>query len=614
MKRLFFFFFVHLVESILAPLFKMLEATFELFVPIIVAEMIDTGVAGRDVSFLVKRLILLLVLAACGLAFSITAQYFSAKVATDTAEMMRNDLFRHMETLSWHQIDSLGTSTLITRMTSDINTVQNGVNMFLRLFLRSPFVVFGAMFMAFTVDSHTAMTFVVVIPVLFLIVFAVLLATMPLYRKVQKQLDAIMRTTRENLLGVRVVRAFNRQESEKSAFDSESDNLYDRQIFVGKISALLNPMTYVVINLGIVAILWIGGRQVNAGALTQGKIIAQVNYMSQILVELIKLANLIILLSRAMASARRVDDVFRITNNMQDGTQPFPSVTGAVSAADQSADRKTQAEIASTSDLNAVHTDKVNGASIDFRDVVFRYEKDAEPALTDITFHADAGSTIGIIGGTGSGKSSIVNLIPRFYDTESGSVMLNGTDVRQIRTDDLRSHIGLVPQKAMLFHGTLRDNMKWGREDATDEEINEAIDIAQAREFVDSKGAGLDLMIEQEGRNLSGGQKQRLTIARAVVRKPDILILDDSASALDFATDAALRHAIRTRAGSCTVILVSQRVSTVRSADEILVMNDGKLAGCGTHRELLNSCPEYQDICASQMTPEEIARDREGDV
>ena len=581
MKRLFFYMRAHLVESILAPLFKMLEATFELFVPIIVAAMIDTGVAGRDVSFLVKRLLLLLVLAACGLAFSITAQYFSAKVATDTAETMRNDLFRHMETLSWHQIDSLGTSTLITRMTSDINTVQNGVNMFLRLFLRSPFVVFGAMFMAFTVDSHTAMTFVIVIPVLFLIVFAVLLATMPLYRKVQKQLDAIMRTTRENLLGVRVVRAFNRQESEKSAFDSESDNLYDRQIFVGKISALLNPMTYVVINLGIVAILWIGGRQVNTGALTQGKIIAQVNYMSQILVELIKLANLIILLSRAMASARRVDDVFRITNDMEDGSQPFPPAAA--------------------------------GVSVDFHDVVFRYEKDAEPALTDITFHADAGSTIGIIGGTGSGKSSIVNLIPRFYDTESGSVILNGRDVRQIRTDDLRSHIGLVPQKAVLFHGTLRDNMKWGREDATDEEINEAIDIAQAREFVDSKGEGLDLMIEQEGRNLSGGQKQRLTIARAVVRKPDILILDDSASALDFATDAALRHAIRTRAGNSTVILVSQRVSTVRSADEILVMNDGKLAGCGTHRELLNSCPEYQDICASQMTPEEIARDREGD-
>ena len=428
----------HLVESILAPLFKMLEATFELFVPIIVAEMIDTGVAGRDVSFLVKRLLLLLVLAACGLAFSITAQYFSAKVATDTAETMRNDLFRHMETLSWHQIDSLGTSTLITRMTSDINTVQNGVNMFLRLFLRSPFVVFGAMFMAFTVDSHTA-----------------------------------------------------------------------------------------------------------------------------------------------MASARRVDDVFRITNDMEDGSQPFPPAAA--------------------------------GVSVDFHDVVFRYEKDAEPALTDITFHADAGSTIGIIGGTGSGKSSIVNLIPRFYDTESGSVILNGRDVWQIRTDDLRSHIGLVPQKAVLFHGTLRDNMKWGREDATDEEINEAIDIAQAREFVDSKGEGLDLMIEQEGRNLSGGQKQRLTIARAVVRKPDILILDDSASALDFATDAALRHAIRTRAGNSTVILVSQRVSTVRSADEILVMNDGKLAGCGTHRELLNSCPEYQDICASQMTPEEIARDREGD-
>lgn len=570
---------VHLFESILAPLFKMLEATFELFVPIIVADMIDTGVADRDVHYLVQRCILLLILAVCGLFFSIIAQYFSAKVATHTAQMMRDDLFDHIETLSWRQIDSLGTSTLITRMTSDINTVQNGVNMFLRLFLRSPFVVFGAMIMAFTVDSRTAMTFVVAIPVLFLIVFAILLVTMPLYRKVQKQLDTIMRTTRENLLGVRVVRAFNRQNSEKKTFDSESAGLYDRQIHVGKISALLNPLTYVVINLGIVAVLWIGAGQVYTGSLTQGKIIAQVNYMSQILVELIKLANLIILLSRAMASARRVDDVFRVTNDRTDGTEPFPD-----------------------SDYG--------GASIDFSDVLFRYEENAEPALSGITFHADAGSTIGIIGGTGSGKSSIVNLIPRFYDVESGSVKLNGTDVRQIRERDLRSHIGLVPQKSVLFHGTLRDNMKWGREDATDEEINEAIDIAQAREFVDNKGAGLDLMIEQEGRNLSGGQKQRLTIARAVVRKPDILILDDSASALDFATDAALRKAIRTQSGNRTVILVSQRVSTVRSADQILVMDDGKLAGCGTHRELLNTCREYQEICASQMTPEEIQRDR----
>ena len=583
MKRLFSYMKVHLLESVLAPLFKMLEATFELFVPIIVADMIDKGVADRDVHYLVQRCILLLVLAACGLAFSITAQYFSAKVATHTAQMMRDDLFAHIETLSWRQIDSLGTSTLITRMTSDINTVQNGVNMFLRLFLRSPFVVFGAMIMAFTVDSRTAMPFVVAIPVLFLIVFAILLVTMPLYRKVQKQLDTIMRTTRENLLGVRVVRAFNRQESEKQAFDSESAGLYDRQIFVGKISALLNPLTYVVINLGIVAILWIGAGQVYTGSLTQGKIIAQVNYMSQILVELIKLANLIILLSRAMASARRVDDVFKITNDRTDGTEAFP-VTGN------------------------------GGATIDFDNVLFRYEETAEPALSGITFHADAGSTIGIIGGTGSGKSSIVNLIPRFYDVESGSVRLNGKDVREIRERDLRSHIGLVPQKAVLFHGTLRDNMKWGREDATDSDINEAIDIAQAREFVDSKGDGLDLMIEQEGRNLSGGQKQRLTIARAVVRKPDILILDDSASALDFATDAALRKAIRSQSGSRTVILVSQRVSTVRSADQILVMDDGRLAGCGTHRELLNTCREYQEICASQMTPEEIQRDRAAGV
>ena len=549
MKRLFSYIKADLGEAILAPLFKMLEAIFELFVPIIVADMIDRGVAGRDVQYLIHRCILLLVLAACGLAFSITAQYFSAKVATGTAQRMRDDLFSHIMTLSWRQIDDLGTSALITRMTSDINTIQNGVNMFLRLFLRSPFVVFGAMIMAFTVDTKTAMIFVVVVPVLFLIVFAILLITMPLYRKVQKQLDAIMQTTRENLLGVRVVRAFNRQESEKKAFDSEADDFYHRQIFAGKISALLNPLTLVVINIGIIAILWTGGRQVYTGALSQGKLIAQINYMSQILTELIKLANLIILLSRAMASERRVDDIFNVTNDRADGTDAFPASQNG-------------------------------GASIDFNDVSFRYEKDAEPALSGITFHADAGSTIGIIGGTGSGKSSIVNLIPRFYDADSGSVCINGMDVRSIRENDLR--------------------------------IYRAIDIAQAREFVDSKKQGLDLMIEQEGRNLSGGQKQRLTIARAIVRNPEILILDDSASALDFATDADLRKALRTEEGTRTVILVSQRVSTVRAADQILVMEDGRLAGAGTHRELLQNCREYQEICASQMTPEEIRSDLAG--
>ncbi|MCH3999155.1 MAG: ABC transporter ATP-binding protein/permease [Lachnospiraceae bacterium] len=581
MKRLFSYMKADLGEAILAPFFKMLEAIFELFVPIIVADMIDRGVAGRDVKYLIHRCILLLVLAACGLAFSITAQYFSAKVATGTAQRMRDDLFSHIMTLSWRQIDDLGTSALITRMTSDINTIQNGVNMFLRLFLRSPFVVFGAMIMAFTVDTKTAMIFVVVVPVLFLIVFAILLITMPLYRKVQKQLDAIMQTTRENLLGVRVVRAFNRQESEKKAFDSEADDFYHRQIFAGKISALLNPLTLVVINIGIIAILWTGGRQVYTGALSQGKLIAQINYMSQILTELIKLANLIILLSRAMASERRVNDIFNVTNDREDGTNAFPASQNG-------------------------------GASIDFNDVSFRYEKDAEPALSGITFHADAGSTIGIIGGTGSGKSSIVNLIPRFYDADSGSVCINGMDVRSIRENDLRHHIGLVPQKAVLFRGSLRDNMKWGRDDASDSDIYRAIDIAQAREFVDSKKQGLDLMIEQEGRNLSGGQKQRLTIARAIVRNPEILILDDSASALDFATDADLRKALRTEEGTRTVILVSQRVSTVRAADQILVMEDGRLAGAGTHRELLQNCREYQEICASQMTPEEIRSDLAG--
>ena len=580
MKRLWSYLKRHLAATICAPLFKMLEATFELIVPLIVARMIDVGITNRDVSYIIHNGILLIILGFIGLASAITAQYFAAKVATSTSTMMRNDLYAHIQTLSWKQIDSIGTSTLITRMTSDINTVQNGVNMFLRLFLRSPFVVFGAMILAFTVDVPTAVSFAIVIPVLLFIIMSIILITMPLNRKVQSQLDTILRKTRENLQGVRVVRAFNQQNRETSSFDSETERLYQKQVHVGKISALLNPMTYVVINLGIVAILWIGGGRVNSGALTQGSITALVNYMTQILTELVKLANLIILLSRAAASMNRVDDVFRMQNTRADGTVDFPA--GA------------------------------DGASIDFDHVTFTYQEGSSPALDDISFHADAGSTLGIIGGTGAGKSTLINLLPRFYDTDSGSVSLNGKNVRDIREKDLRSSIGVVPQKAVLFQGTLRDNMKWGNDDATDEQIYKALDIAQAREFVDQKGEGLDLPIEQEGRNLSGGQKQRLTIARAVVRDPQILILDDSASALDFATDAKLRKAIHNDISRRTVILVSQRVSTIRSADQILVLDDGRLAGSGNHFELLKNCSIYRDICQSQMTPDEIERDLKG--
>jgi ABC-type multidrug transport system fused ATPase/permease subunit len=568
----------HRIQTILAPLFKMLEAVFELIVPLVVARMIDSGVANRDVPYLIREGILLVLLGVIGFLAAVTAQYFSANVAVITGTSLRNDLFRHIQTLSWRQIDEIGTSTLITRMTSDINTVQNGVNMFLRLFLRSPFVVLGAVVMAFTVDTQTALAFAVAVPVLAVIVFTILLITMPLYKNVQKKLDDVMRMVRENLLGVRVVRAFNRQEDEKRAFDQKASEYYRRQIFVGKISALLNPLTYVVINAGIIGILWIGGLRVDTGDLTRGEVIALVNYMSQILVEMIKLANLIILLSRAIASMKRVDAVFAMENPMKDGDAPLPACPKG-------------------------------GVEIDFKDVTFGYEKEAAPALDHISFHIEGGSTLGIIGGTGSGKSTLVHLLGRFYDPDSGSVLLNGKDLREMKLSWLRGRIGLVPQKAVLFAGSLRENMKWGDEEATDDEIYRALEIAQAREFVDEKKEGLDLGIEQEGRNLSGGQRQRLTIARALVREPELLILDDSASALDFATDAKLRKAIRESKGRSTVILVSQRVSTVRNSDRILVLDDGQAAGFGTHQELLRSCDVYREICQSQMTEEEIAED-----
>lgn len=580
MKRLLIYLKRHPLATLFAPLFKMLEASFELFVPLVVAKMIDIGIYQKNAGYLWRMGALLVLLGIIGFGFAITAQYFAAKSAVSTGRDLRNDLFAHINTLSFKEIDTLGTSTLINRMTNDVNQVQNGINMFLRLFLRSPFVVFGAMVMAFTVDVKAAIPFVIVIPALAVVVFAILLITMPLYKNVQKQLDDVLLSTRENLLGIRVVRAFNRQESEMESFEKKSLQLFFRQIHVGKISALLNPVTYVIINLGIIAILWSGGNQVYLGRLTQGQIIALINYMSQILVELIKLANLIILLSKAIASLNRVNNIFDM--------QPSIKEEGAF--------------LASKTPIGSV----AGTAAVEFSNVSFSYNEKAKEVLSNITFKAMSGQTIGIIGGTGSGKSSLVNLIPRFYDIQNGSVKVDGSNVKTLNPVSIRKHIGMVPQKAQLFKGTLRENMRWGRKNATDEEIYQALEIAQAKEFVDSKDQGLDLMIEQNGSNLSGGQKQRLTIARALVKNPDILILDDSASALDFATDARLRKAIKKQIQNRTVFLVSQRVSTIRNADQILVLDDGTLAGIGTHEELLRENEVYQEICASQLSKEEV--------
>lgn len=580
MKRLLTYLKRHPLATLFAPLFKMLEASFELFVPLVVAKMIDIGIYQKNAGYLWRMGALLVLLGIIGFGFAITAQYFAAKSAVSTGRDLRNDLFAHINTLSFKEIDTLGTSTLINRMTNDVNQVQNGINMFLRLFLRSPFVVFGAMVMAFTVDAKAAIPFVIVIPALAVVVFAILLITMPLYKNVQKQLDDVLLSTRENLLGIRVVRAFNRQESEMESFGKKSSQLFFRQIHVGKISALLNPVTYVIINLGIIAILWSGGNQVYLGRLTQGQVIALINYMSQILVELIKLANLIILLSKAIASLNRVNNIFDM--------QPSIKEEGAF--------------LASKTPIGSI----ARTAAVEFKNVSFSYNETAKEVLSNITFKAMPGQTIGIIGGTGSGKSSLVNLIPRFYDVQNGSVEVDGGNVKTLNPVSIRKHIGMVPQKAQLFKGTLRENMRWGRKNATDEEIYQALEIAQAKEFVDSKDQGLDLMIEQNGSNLSGGQKQRLTIARALVKNPDILILDDSASALDFATDARLRNAIKKQIQNRTVFLVSQRVSTIRNADQILVLDDGTLAGIGTHEELLRENEVYQEICASQLSKEEV--------
>ena len=596
MKRLFSYMKDYKLESILGPLFKMLEASFELFVPLVVARMVDVGIRGRDSGYILKMGGVLVLLALIGLACSLTAQYFAAKAATGAATSLRNDLFSHIGRLSYTEIDTVGTSTLITRMTSDINQVQSGINMTLRLLLRSPFVVFGAMVMAFTVDVRSAFVFVVTIPVLCVVVFGIMAVSMPLYKSVQRQLDKVLLTTRENLLGVRVIRAFNRQKSETEKFDRENGNLVRMQVFVGKISALLNPVTYVIINIAVVAVIWVGAEQADSGIITQGKVIALVNYMSQILVELIKMANLIIIISKAVACMNRVDSIFKVESSIEDKGRHGSRKPGSQNSGPQN---------------SGPQNPGLRIPKVEFKDMEFVYAGAKEPALKDISFCAMAGQTIGVIGGTGSGKSTLVNLIPRFYDAASGQVLVDGTDVREYSLDELRDKTGVVPQKSVLFKGTLRDNMRWGKQDASDEEIYRALDTAQAREFVDSKGEGLDLYIDQGGHNLSGGQRQRLTIARALVRRPEILIMDDSASALDFATDARLRKAIRENTGDMTVFIVSQRATTIKSADTILVLDEGRLAGMGTHKELLKDCQVYREICLSQLSKEEVERDEQ---
>ena len=601
MKRLFSYMKDYKLESILGPLFKMLEASFELFVPLVVARMVDVGIRGRDSGYILKMGGVLVLLALIGLACSLTAQYFAAKAATGAATSLRNDLFSHIGRLSYSEIDTVGTSTLITRMTSDINQVQSGINMTLRLLLRSPFVVFGAMVMAFTVDVRSAFVFVVTIPVLCVVVFGIMAVSMPLYKSVQRQLDKVLLTTRENLLGVRVIRAFNRQKSETEKFDRENGSLVRMQVFVGKISALLNPVTYVIINIAVVAVIWVGAEQVDSAVLTQGKVIALVNYMSQILVELIKMANLIIIISKAVACMNRVDSIFKVESSIEDKGRHGSRKPGSQNSGSQN----------SGSQNPGPQNPALRIPKVEFKDMEFVYAGAKEPALKDISFCAMAGQTIGVIGGTGSGKSTLVNLIPRFYDAASGQVLVDGTDVREYSLDELRDKTGVVPQKSVLFKGTLRDNMRWGKQDASDEEIYRALDTAQAREFVDSKGEGLDLYIDQGGHNLSGGQRQRLTIARALVRRPEILIMDDSASALDFATDARLRKAIRENTGDMTVFIVSQRATTIKSADTILVLDEGRLAGMGTHKELLKDCQVYREICLSQLSKEEVERDEQ---
>lgn len=570
MKNLLIYLKDYKKETVLGPLFKLLEASFELLVPLVMAAIIDVGIANADKRYIVKMCLVMVALGIIGLACSITAQYFAAKAAVGFSTKLRHSLFKHIQSLSFSEMDDIGTSTMITRMTSDINQVQSGVNMVLRLFLRSPFIVFGAMIMTFTIDVKAALVFVVVIPLLSVVVFAVMAYSIPLYKKVQAALDNVLGITRENLTGVRVIRAFNKENEEIEKFGVAHDNLTGLQMFVGKVTAIMNPGTYIIINAGILALIYAGAIRVDAGYITQGQVVALVNYMSQILVELIKLANLIITVTKALACANRISSVLEIESTMNSPENPVKP--------------------------------GVSEYAVEFDNVSLRYNSSGEEALSNIDFKVKKGETVGIIGGTGSGKSSVVNMIPRFYDAFSGEVKVNGVNVKDYDMKDLRERVGIVLQKAVLFKGTIRENLMWGNDSAIDADIEKAIAASQSKEFVDNKEGRLDYMISQGGKNISGGQKQRLTIARAIVKNPEILILDDSASALDYATDAALRKSIRELENNPTVFIVSQRTSSIRSADKIVVLDDGKIVGIGTHDELLNTCDIYREINDSQQS------------
>ena len=586
MRRLLVYLKDYKKETILAPLFKMLEATFELFVPLVMAAVIDRGIDSGNVSYVLRMGGVLVLLGVIGLACSITAQYFSAKAAVGVSTKLKHALFAHIQGLSYTEIDTLGTATMITRMTSDVNQVQSGVNMVLRLFLRSPFIVFGAMVMAFTIDVKAAFIFVVTIPALSVVVFGIMMWTMPLFKKVQAGLDSVLGATRENLTGARVIRAFNKEQEEIEAFERKNSALAHMQLFVGKISALTNPVTYIIINVATIVLLYTGAVRVDEGTITQGQVVALVNYMSQILIELVKLANLIITITKALACANRIQSVFEIESSM----------TWEQKVCAAGSEGHGTGEAAGPGGRTGQNAED----EVVFDHVCLAYAGAGAESLSGIDFHVKKGQTVGIIGGTGSGKTSLVNMIPRFYDATKGHVRIKGKDVREYGMEELREMIGIVPQKAVLFQGTIKENMQWGKNDATDAEIWQAIETAQAKEFVEQKDGKLEAAVAQSGRNLSGGQRQRLTIARALVGKPEILILDDSASALDYATDAALRQAIRNMEGDMTVFIVSQRASSIQHADQIIVLDDGEMADIGTHDELLKRCEVYQEIYYSQ--------------
>lgn len=560
-------------ECILGPLFKLLEASFELIVPLIVASVVDVGIKNQDVPYVIRMCVYLLLLAGVGLICSLTAQWFAAKAATGFSTKLRHDLFKHIKSFGYKEIDNLGTATMITRMTSDVNQVQNGVNLALRLLLRSPFVVLGAMFMAFTIDTKAALVFVVVIPVLCLIVFGIMLWTMPMYKKVQSHLDGVTKSCRENLSGVRVIRAFCREKEEVETFESNTDRLTIVQKHVGRISALTNPITFISVNAGVVALLWIGAIKVDEGVLTQGQVLALYNYMSQILVEFVKTADLIVSMTKAAACANRINSVFDMKPSQADGAKQITEAT----------------------------------QSVEFKNVSLRYYKDSDPALERLSFKVKKGDIVGVIGGTGSGKTSLISLIPRFYDATTGEVLINGVNINDCSMEEIRDKIAIVPQKSVLFAGTIRSNMQWGKAEATDAEIDKALELAQAKTFIYEK-EGLDTKVSQSGKNFSGGQRQRLAIARALVKSPEILILDDSASALDYETDAKLRHAIKTMQNPPTTFISSQRAVSVINADLIIVLDDGKVVGQGTHSELIENCETYCDIYYSQFKKQEVAK------